>query len=51
MADPKTSVIITASDQTAAGLRSAENALQGFAGRFVSLTNPIALAQIGRAHV
>lgn len=44
MADNKTKVIITASDQTAAGLRSAENALQGFAGRFVSLTNPIALA-------
>ena len=46
MADPKTSVVITAKDETAAGFASAEAGLQRLTGQFVSLTNPIAAAGV-----
>jgi lambda family phage tail tape measure protein len=44
MADPKTSVVITAKDETAAGFASAEAGLQRLTGQFISLTNPVAAA-------
>lgn len=46
MADPKTSVVITAIDGTKEGFASAEAGLQSLAGRFISLTNPITAASL-----
>lgn len=46
MADPKTQVVITAKDETAAGFASAGAALQRFGGQFSALANPIGAASV-----